>query len=97
MHIILEYHIITGCGESSKLQVSTYIVGGRIVDLSSHWPWMMPIYYAGALAGAGVHIGDGWLVTAGHLARVQRVRDGARYIELYVYTLLVLFLGTKRK
>lgn len=56
-------------------------MGGDIAEKSSDWPWMVAIYYGGKFTGAGVHIGGGWIVTAGHLARVQRLREGKRYIE----------------
>lgn len=73
---------VIACGESSKLSVSPYIVGGDIVTEATDWPWIVPIFYGGELQGAGVHIGEGWIVTAGHLVRVQRLNEnGVRFIE----------------
>jgi len=69
------------CGLSSKLSVSPYIVGGGIVNQEKNWPWMLPIYYAGEFQGAGVHIGQGFVLTAGHIIRVQRLENGVRFIE----------------
>ena len=71
----------TDCGFSSKLSVSPYIVGGDLVTQADDWPWILPIYYAGELQGAGVHIGQGWVLTAGHIVRVQRLENGRRFIE----------------
>ncbi|XP_067928262.1 MAM and LDL-receptor class A domain-containing protein 1-like [Watersipora subatra] len=65
------------CGESSKLHVKSYIVGGNIVETESDWPWMVAIYFAGEYVGAGVHIGDGWLLTAAHLFCVRRYQNGS--------------------
>lgn len=74
---------LTDCGLSSKLSVSPYIVGGGIVNQEKNWPWMLPIYYAGEFQGAGVHIGQGFVLTAGHIIRVQRLENGVRFIERY--------------
>ena len=72
------------CGESSKLQPRAYIVGGDIVQSSQEWPWMVAIHFSGEFVGAGVHIGNGWIVTAAHLARVSSLKEGSLFTEKYV-------------
>lgn len=72
---------ISGCGVGKGVRQAPYLIGGNLVSESTDWPWLMPIYYSSKLTGTGVHIGNGWIVTAGHLVQAQLVRDGVRFIE----------------
>lgn len=76
--------MIVECGESDKLKPSPYIIRGDIVESTSNWPWMVAVYFSGEYAGAGVYIGGGWVVSAAHLVRVQRRKNGVLFTERQV-------------
>jgi len=62
---------------------SPYLVRSDIVLSGDAWPWMVAIYYAGEFQGAGVHLGEGWIVSAAHIIRPLTATDsGSRYVQL---------------
>lgn len=63
------------------MAVFPYIVGGDIVKTATEWPWVVALYYSGKFTGAGVYIGDGWVISAAHLVKAPIIKDGVRFIE----------------
>lgn len=71
-----------GCGERTRLaEYAPFIVGGAISQSSSDWPWIVALYYSGKFTGAGVYLGNGWIVSAAHLVRVTRKESTQQFIE----------------
>lgn len=79
---ILFYLCVLACGASSRLpEYTPFLVGGVIAQSSSDWPWIVALYYSGTFTGAGVYVGDGWVISAAHLVQVMRKDSTRQFVE----------------